>query len=324
MVRRGKDIAKNHGMSRLRLFTGNSNIDLVQRIAQHLKTSVGQAVVKTFSDGEIDVEINESVRGMDVFAVQSICSPVNDNLMELLIMIDALKRASAERITAVLPYYGYARQDRKVVPRAPISAKLVADLITVAGASRILTVDLHAGQIQGFFNIPVDHLFAAPILLDYLKSLKSRVVVVSPDAGGVERARAFAKRLNASLAIIDKRRDSPNVSQVMNIIGDVQGLVAVLLDDIVDTGGTLVRAAYALKEKGAKRIYACCTHPVLSGRATEGLKQSPIEEIIVTDTIPLDGKVKECPKIKVLSISGLLADAIQRIYNDESVSSLFV
>jgi ribose-phosphate pyrophosphokinase len=311
-------------MSRLRLFTGNSNIDLVRRIAEHLKTPVGRSVVKTFSDGEIDVEINESVRGMDVFAIQSICSPVNNNLMELLIMIDALKRASAERITAVLPYYGYARQDRKVVPRAPISAKLVADLITVAGASRILTVDLHAGQIQGFFNIPVDHLFAAPILLDYLKSLKSGVVVVSPDAGGVERARAFAKRLNASLAIIDKRRDSPNVSQVMNIIGDVQGLVAVLLDDIVDTGGTLVRAAYALTEKGAKKIYACCTHPVLSGQATKGLKQSPIEEIIVTDTIPLDGKIKACPKIKVLSISSLLADAIQRIYNDESVSSLFV
>ena len=324
MVRRARDVAKNHEMSRLRLFTGNSNIDLVRRIAEHLKTPVGRSVVKTFSDGEIDVEINESVRGMDVFAIQSICSPVNNNLMELLIMIDALKRASAERITAVLPYYGYARQDRKVVPRAPISAKLVADLITVAGASRILTVDLHAGQIQGFFNIPVDHLFAAPILLDYLKSLRSRVVVVSPDAGGVERARAFAKRLNASLAIIDKRRESPNVSQVMNIIGDVHGLVAVLLDDIVDTGGTLVRAAYALTEKGAKKIYACCTHPVLSGQATKELKQSPIEEVIVTDTIPLDEKIKECPKIKVLSISSLLADAIQRIYNDESVSSLFV
>jgi ribose-phosphate pyrophosphokinase len=244
--------------------------------------------------------------------------------MELLILIDALKRASAERVTAVLPYYGYARQDRKVMPRAPISAKLVADLITTAGASRVLTVDLHAGQIQGFFNIPVDHLFAAPVLLDYLRNIKNDVVIVSPDAGGVERARAFAKRLDASLAIIDKRRDAPNVSQVMNIIGDVQGLVAVLLDDIVDTGGTLVRAAYALVEKGAKSVYACCTHPVLSGSATQMLMESPIQELVVTDTIPLRGSALECSKIKVFSISGLLTEAIQRIYKDESVSNLFV
>jgi ribose-phosphate pyrophosphokinase len=244
--------------------------------------------------------------------------------MELLILIDALKRASAERITAVLPYYGYARQDRKVTPRAPISAKLVADLITTAGASRVLTVDLHAGQIQGFFNIPVDHLFAAPVLLNYLRHLKNDIVVVSPDAGGVERARAFAKRLNASLAIIDKRRDAPNVSQVMNIIGDVQGLIAILLDDIVDTGGTLVRAAYALVEKGAKDVFACCTHPVLSGNATKILSDSPIKELVVTDTIPLMENGKECPKIKVLSVSGLLTEAIQRIYKDESVSNLFV
>jgi ribose-phosphate pyrophosphokinase len=224
----------------------------------------------------------------------------------------------------VLPYYGYARQDRKVTPRAPISAKLVADLITTAGASRVLTVDLHAGQIQGFFNIPVDHLFAAPVLLDYLRHLKNDIVVVSPDAGGVERARAFAKRLNASLAIIDKRRDAPNVSQVMNIIGDVQGLIAILLDDIVDTGGTLVRAAYALVEKGAKNVFACCTHPVLSGNATKILSDSPIKELVVTDTIPLMENAKECPKIKVLSVSGLLTEAIQRIYKDESVSNLFV
>ena len=255
--------------SRLKIFTGNSNPTLVQMISDRLETPIGKAVVKTFSDGEINVEIHESVRGMDVFVIQSICYPVNTNLMELLILIDALKRASAERVTAVLPYYGYARQDRKVMPRAPISAKLVADLITTAGASRVLTVDLHAGQIQGFFNIPVDHLFAAPVLLDYLKHLKNDIVVVSPDAGGVERARAFAKRLNASLAIIDKRRDAPNVSQVMNIIGDVQGLIAILLDDIVDTGGTLVRAAYALVEKGAKNVFACCTHPVLSGNAVQ-------------------------------------------------------
>jgi len=311
-------------LSRLRLFSGNSNTALVHKIAEHLRTPMGKAVVKTFSDGEVNVEINESVRGMDVFAIQSICSPVNNNLMELLIMIDALKRASAERITAVLPYYGYARQDRKVSPRAPITAKLVADLITVAGTSRILTMDLHAGQIQGFFNIPVDHLFAAPILLEYLKNLQNDTVMVSPDAGGVERARAFAKRLDASLAIIDKRRDSPNVSEVMNIIGDVKGLVAVILDDMVDTGGTLARAAHALMEKGAKKVYACCTHPVLSGRAIEILSEAPIEEMIVTDTIPLSATARELSKIKVLSVSGLLADAIERIYNDDSVSSLFV
>jgi len=315
---------ETHNLSRLRLFSGNSNTALVHKIAEHLRTPMGKAVVKTFSDGEVNVEINESVRGMDVFAIQSICSPVNNNLMELLIMIDALKRASAERITAVLPYYGYARQDRKVSPRAPITAKLVADLITVAGTSRILTMDLHAGQIQGFFNIPVDHLFAAPILLEYLKNLQNDTVMVSPDAGGVERARAFAKRLDASLAIIDKRRDSPNVSEVMNIIGDVKGLVAVILDDMVDTGGTLARAAHALMEKGAKKVYACCTHPVLSGRAIEILSEAPIEEMIVTDTIPLSATARELSKIKVLSVSGLLADAIERIYNDDSVSSLFV
>jgi ribose-phosphate pyrophosphokinase len=308
----------------LRIFTGNSNIELVQKISEELGTPIGKSKVKSFSDGEINVEIDESVRGMDVFVIQSICTPTNDNLMELLILIDALKRASAERITAVLPYYGYARQDRKVSPRAPISAKLIADLITTAGASRILTVDLHAGQIQGFFNIPVDHLFAAPVLLDYMKQLRDEVVIVSPDAGGVERARAYAKRLNAALAIIDKRRESPNVSQVMNIIGDVSGLTAVLVDDIVDTGGTLVRAAYALVEKGAQTVYAFCTHPVLSGQAVKILMESPIEEMIVTDTIPLREEAIACPKIKVLSISTLLAEAIRRIYEDESVSCLFV
>src|SRR4030066_2341774 len=258
MIKRNEGSGMVTDSGRLRIFTGNSNIELVQKIASHLGTSVGNAVVKTFSDGEINVEIHESVRGMDVFVIQSICSSVNDNLMELLILIDALKRASAERITAVMPYYGYARQDRKVLPRAPISAKLVADLITTAGASRILTVDLHAGQIQGFFNIPVDHLFAAPVLLEHLKKIKNDVVIVSPDAGGVERARAYAKRLNSSLAIIDKRREAPNVSQVMNIIGDVKGYVAVLVDDMVDTGGSLVRAAYALMEKGAKEVHAGC------------------------------------------------------------------
>ncbi len=324
MVKKRVSSEAEKDYSWLKIFTGNSNSELVQKICGHLRTPIGKSVVKSFSDGEINVEIDESVRGMDVFVIQSICVPTNNNLMELLILIDALKRASAERITAVLPYYGYARQDRKISPRAPISAKLIADLITTAGASRILTVDLHAGQIQGFFNIPVDHLFAAPVLLDYLKKVKDDIVIVSPDAGGVERARAYAKRLTASLAIIDKRRESPNVSQVMNIIGDVSGLTAVLVDDIVDTGGTLVRAAYALVEKGAKIVYACCTHPVLSGQAVKILMESPIEEMIVTDTIPLREEAKACPKIKVLSISRLLAEAIRRIYEDESVSYLFV
>lgn len=324
MVKKKTGSEVNKDLSWLRIFTGNSNPELVQKISEKLGTPIGRSLVRSFSDGEINVEIDESVRGMDVFVVQSICDPVNNNLMELLILIDALKRASAERITAVLPYYGYARQDRKVAPRAPISAKLVADLITTAGASRILAVDLHAGQIQGFFNIPVDHLFAAPVLLDYLKHLKNDIVIVSPDAGGVERARAYAKRMNTSLAIIDKRREAPNVSQVMNIIGDVSGMVAVLVDDLVDTGGTLARAAHALIENGAKAVYACCTHPVLSGRAVEVLTDSPIEEMIVTDTIPLREEAKGCQKIRVFSISSLLAEAIRRIYDDESVSCLFV
>lgn len=324
MVKKRAGIKAKRDFNWLKVFTGNSNKELVQKICKQLKTPLGKSVVKSFSDGEINVEIDESVRGMDVFVIQSISAPINDNLMELLILIDALKRASAERITAVLPYYGYARQDRKVLPRAPISAKLVADLITTAGASRILTVDLHAGQIQGFFNIPVDHLFASPVLLNYLKHLKNDIVIVSPDAGGVERARAYAKRLNSSLAIIDKRREAPNVSQVMNIIGDVSEMVAVLVDDMVDTGGTLVRAAYALMDKGAKAVYACCTHPILSGQAVEVLMESPIVEMIVTDTIPLREEAEKCPKIKVFSISSLLADAIRRIYKDESVSCLFV
>ncbi len=322
-MKQGTAIEPHPDLGRLRIFTGNSNVELVQKICDRLKTPMGKSMVRNFSDGEINVEIHESVRGMDVFVIQSICAPVNNNLMELLILIDALKRASSGRITAVLPYYGYARQDRKVSPRAPISAKLVADLITTAGASRVLTVDLHAGQIQGFFDIPVDHLFAAPVLLDYLKGLRNEIVIVSPDAGGVERARAYAKRLNCSLAIIDKRREAPNVSQVMNIIGDVSGMIAVLVDDMVDTGGTLVRAAYALMEKGAKKVYACCTHPVFSGQAIRVISDSPIQEIMVTDTIPLGGDARTCHKIKVFSISSLLAEAIRRIYEDESVSFLF-
>ncbi len=311
--------------NKLRVFTGNSNVSLSHMICEHLGIPLGKAQVKKFSDGEINVEINESVRGMDVFVVQSTCPPVNDHLMELLILIDALKRASASRISAVIPYYGYARQDKKVFPRASISAKLVADLITTAGASRLLTIELHASQIQGFFNIPVDHLYASPILLDYLKERFQRdLVIVSPDAGGVERARAFAKRLNVALAIIDKRRDMPNVAEVMYIIGDVRGKDSILLDDMVDTGGTLSNAALALKEEGVENVYAYCTHPVLSGRAIDRLMESPLQEVIVTDTIPLRGEAVSCKKLKVLSVAPLLGEAIKRIHRDESVSSLFV
>jgi len=265
------------------------------------------------------------VRGMDVFVIQSTCTPGNTNLMELLVMIDALKRASANRITAVLPYYGYARQDRKVSPRAPITAKLVADLITAAGAHRVLAMDLHAGQIQGFFNIPVDHLFAAPVLLEHIRTrYQDHLVIVSPDAGGVERARAFGKRLKAGLAIIDKRREGPNVAKVMNIIGEVKGLQAILLDDMVDTGGTLVEAASALAAQGASGVVACCTHPVLSGPAVKRLSESVIEEIAVTNTIPLKVEALSNPKFKVLSVARILAQAIKNIHSNDSVSSLFV
>ena len=312
-------------MDHMRIFSGNSNIPLAREICATLNISLGLANVRNFSDGEIQVDIDESVRGMDVFVVQSTCTPGNVNLMELLIMIDALKRASSNRITAVLPYYGYARQDRKVSPRAPITAKLVADLITAAGAHRVLTVDLHAGQIQGFFNIPVDHLFAAPVLLEHIRSrFKDKVVVVSPDAGGVERARAFGKRLKAGLAIIDKRRESPNLAKFMNIIGEVKGLQAIILDDIVDTAGTLVEAATALASKGASKVVACCTHPVLSGPAVKRLSESIIEEIAVTNTIPLKPEAISNPKFKVLSVAHILAEAIKRIHFNDSVSSLFV
>jgi ribose-phosphate pyrophosphokinase len=281
--------------------------------------------VKSFADGEVWVEIQENVRGMDVFIVQATSRPGNTNLMELLVMIDALKRASAERITAVLPYYGYARQDRKVAGRTPITAKLVADLITAAGANRVLCMDLHAGQIQGFFNIPVDHLFAAPVLLQHIREhYDGNLVVVSPDAGGVERARAFAKRLSASLAIIDKRRTTPNVAEVMTIIGDVEGRDAVLVDDMIDTGDTLAKGAGALAARGARRVFACATHAVLSGPAIDRIMESPLQEVIVTDTIPLSAAAAACRKIRVLTVSGLLAEAIKRIYNDDSVSSLFV
>jgi ribose-phosphate pyrophosphokinase len=311
--------------SPIKIFSGNSNPDLAGKICTFVGVPLGMAQVKAFSDGEIAVEVNESVRGFDTFVVQSTCPPVNNNLMELLIMIDALRRASAERINAVIPYYGYARQDRKVAPRQPISAKLVANLITEAGASRVLTIDLHAGQIQGFFDIPVDNLYASPIVLEYLrKKFKDDLVLIAPDAGGVERTRSFAKRLDASLAIMDKRRERANVAQVMHIIGTVKGKVAVILDDMVDTAGTLTQAAQALKEHGATAIFACCTHAVLSGKAIQKINDSPLEELIVTDTIPINQEGRGCKKIKVLSVAELFGEAIKRIHKNESVSSLFV
>jgi len=309
----------------IKIFSGNANTPLAKEICQRMNLPLGNALVGRFSDGEINVQIVDNVRGMDVFVVQPTASPVNRHLMELLIMIDALKRASAARITAVLPYYGYSRQDRKVQPRVPITSKLVADLITTAGANRVLTVDLHAGQIQGFFNIPVDNLFAAPVLLDYLRGKKfSNLTVVSPDAGGVERARAFAKRLDASLAIIDKRRDKPNEAKVMHIIGDVNGHDCMLVDDMVDTAGTLTEGAGALKANGAGHIYAACTHAVLSGPAIQRINSSPLDELITANTIALDSKVQECKKLTVLSVAPLIAEAITRIHEETSLSSLFV
>ncbi len=311
-------------MTRLKIFSGNANVELAKEICAFLCIPLGAAVIRRFSDGEVNVEIGENVRGVDVFVIQPTCPPVNDNLMELLILMDALKRASAKRVTAVLPYYGYARQDRKVIPRAPITAKLVADLLTAAGVSRVLTMDLHAGQIQGFFNIPVDHLYAAPVMLEHIKAnYRNDIVVVSPDAGGTERARAFAKRLTVSLAIIDKRRIAANVAEVMNIIGEVEGKTAILLDDMVDTAGTLVQAADALVSQGAKRVYALATHAVLSGPAITRLEASHLEELVVTNTIPLGAKAA-CRKIRVLSVASLLGEAIKRIHFQDSVSSLFV
>ncbi len=308
----------------LKLFSGNANLPLAGEIAQQLHVRLGDADVSRFSDGEVYVQINENVRGQDVFIVQPTCPPVNDNLMELLVMIDAFKRASARRITAVLPYYGYGRQDRKAQSRVPISAKLVADLITTAGTTRVLAIDLHAGQIQGFFNIPVDHLFAAPVIIDYLakKDLED-VVLVSPDAGGVERARAIAKRLRAGLAIIDKRRDGPNVAVFMYLIGEVKGKDVVIIDDMIDTAGTVIQAVEAVKREGARRVLACGVHPVLSGPAMSRLAGSDLEELIITNSIPLPPE-KRLPNIHVLSVAPLLAEAIRRIHDEESVSTLFV
>jgi ribose-phosphate pyrophosphokinase len=309
----------------MRLFGGTSNPSLTQEVCEYLGISPGKISAKTFSDGETQIEIHENIRNMDVFVLQSTCTPVNDNLMQLLIIMDALKRSSAKRITAVIPYYGYGRQDRKVKPRVPISAKLVADLITVAGANRVVSMDLHAGQIQGYFNIPVDNIFAAPILLKHIRGhFEDDLVIVSPDAGGVERARAFAKRLEASLAIIDKRRDAPNVAEAMNIIGDVEGKTAMILDDMVDTAGTLTQAASALAQRKAKRVYACATHPVLSGPAIDRIEASPIDHLVVTNTIPLGERARACGKITVLSVAELLGETIKRIYQSDSVSTLFV
>ncbi len=309
----------------LKVFSGNANRALAEEIAANLGIKVGDSVVKRFSDGETWVEILENVRGMDVFVVQPTSFPANEHLMELLIMIDALKRASADRITAVMPYYGYARQERKSQPRTPISAKLVADVLTAAGANRILSMDLHAGQIQGFFNIPFDHLFAMPILLTYLREhIGDNLVVVTPDAGGAERARAYAKRLECPLAMIDKRRTSPNVAEIMNIIGEVNGRTAIIIDDMVDTGGTMGQAAEALLAKGATGVYACCTHGVFSGNAIERLQKSAIREVIVTNTIAPRAEVQNCGRVKVLSVGPLLAEAIHRIYDADSISSLFV
>ena len=311
-------------MERLKIFSGNSNISLAKEICECLGVPLGKAEVKTFSDGEVFVEIKESVRGKDVYVVQPTGCP-STNLIELLVMLDALKRASAHEVTAVIPYYGYARQDRKVSPRSPITAKLIANLITVAGADRLVCMDLHAGQIQGFFDIPVDNLYATPVILDYIKrNYNNGLVIVSPDAGGVERARAFAKRLNAGLAIIDKRRIAPNIAEVMHIIGEVNGKIAVILDDMIDTAGTVVQAAEALSKNGATKVFACCTHPVFSGKALERIKASCLEEVVTTNTIPLKEEARELDKIKVLSIGTLLGEAIKRINSGHSVSSLFV
>ena len=313
-------------MSKLMIFTGLANPKLAQQVADTLQIPLGNADVSRFSDGEVMVEINENVRGRDVFIIQPTCAPTNENLMELVVMADALRRASAGRITAVIPYYGYARQDRRPrSSRVPISAKVVADILTGVGINRVLTVDLHADQIQGFFHIPVDNAYATPVMLDDIERRNlSDFIVVSPDVGGVVRARAFAKRLNdADLAIIDKRRPQANVAQVMHIIGDVQGKTCILVDDIVDTAGTLCKAANALKEAGASRVVAYITHPVLSGPAIENIENSTLDELVVTDTIPLSDKAEKCDKIRQLSLSSLLAESIRRVCNEESISAMF-
>jgi ribose-phosphate pyrophosphokinase len=310
---------------RLKVFSGTANPALTAEICKCLEVPVGNGLVTRFSDGEVRVQVNENVRGADVFVVQPTSNPVDTNIMELLLMMDALKRASARRITPVLPYYGYSRQDRKDRPRVPISSKLVADLLTTAGANRALTMDLHTPQIQGFFNIPVDHLFAAPVLVDYFQKLNlPNLTIVAPDAGGVERARFFAKKMNAALAIVDKRREEVNVAEVMHVIGEVEGRTAVIVDDMIDTAGTLVKTSDAILEKGAAAVYACCTHAVLSGKAVERICQSRIQQVVVTNSIPLTPSARDCGRIVTLSVAPLLAAAIQSIHEETSVSNLFI
>src|SRR5580700_494964 len=310
----------------LEVFTGNSNPALAREVTEHLGVKMGEAEVGRFPDGEVMIEVRENVRGGDCFIIQSICTPPNENLMELILLTDALRRASAGRITAVIPYFGYSRQDRKVAPRVPISAKVVADLVTASGAQRVLTVDLHAGQIQGFFNIPVDNLYAMPVLVQYLRKRldDQKVTVVSPDAGGVERARAFARRLNANLAIIDKRRQRASEVAEMNLVGEVRDSIALLIDDMIDTAGTITEAAKVIMAAGATEVIACATHPILSDPACERIGKSVIKELVTTNSIPLRAKTQaELPNLKVLSVAGLIAEAIRRIHNEESVSSLF-
>ncbi len=312
-------------MNGLSIFAGNSNPLLADRISEYLAEPLGRLKVNRFSDGETQVEIQENVRKKEIFVIQSTCYPVNDNLVELLLLIDAFRRSSASRITAVIPYFGYARQDKKVSPRVPISAKLVADLLDKAGVDRVITMDLHAGQIQGFFNVPVDNLYSAPIIIDDIKTRFSEdLVVVSPDAGGVERARAYAKRINAGLAIVDKRRSAPNKAKAMAIIGDVQDKIAIIIDDMADTAGTLTEAASVIREKGAREVHAYCTHPVLSGPAIDRINNSSLNSLVATDTIPLTEEAKKCDKIKTLSIAKLVGEAIVRSYRGDSVNSLFV
>jgi len=309
----------------LKVFTGTANTDLTQEICEYLRCGLGKSSITRFSDGEIYFQIEENVRGADVFIVQPSCTPVDSNLMELFLMIDAFKRSSAKRITAVIPYFGYARQDRKDKPRVPISSKLVSDLLVASGTHRLLTMDLHAPQIQGFFSIPVDHLFAAPVLVEYFQKLQlPNLTVVSPDAGGVERARAFAKRLNGELAMVNKRRLEANVAQVMNVIGDVDGRTCLVVDDMIDTAGTLVKTVEALKDAGAVKVYACATHPVLSGPAVERIEKSMLEEVVVTNTIPLTPEKRKCKKIRTLSVGRLLAEAVEAIHDETSVSGLFI
>ncbi|WDP89473.1 MAG: ribose-phosphate pyrophosphokinase [Desulfobacter sp.] len=312
-------------MNGLSIFAGNSNSVLAERISEYLAKPLGRLKVNRFSDGETQVEIHENVRKQEIYVIQSTCYPVNDNLVELLLLIDAFKRSSASRVNAVIPYFGYARQDKKVAPRVPISAKLVADLLDATGVDRVITMDLHAAQIQGFFNVPVDNLYAAPIIIDDIKTrFSGDLVVVSPDAGGVERARAYAKRLDAGLAIVDKRRSAPNQAKAMAIIGDVEGKTAIVIDDMVDTAGTLTEAAGVIRDKGAKEVHAYCTHPVLSGPAIDRIKDSSLNSLVATDTIPLSEEARACDKIKTLSIAKLVGEAIMRSYRGDSVNSLFV